>query len=335
MVIQRQIVAWYFCPVINKITAMKVSSEGIIEISKGPIVPFSVKEALVGLGLEDSDHVVLKYLGYLTDHIEIKKARFVHVIPAIYLFDRKNGVESHQFEKYELDQDVTDDLASKIATYVGKNNKVQIEFDVRDGNPLDELMQSAEASDADLVVIGKSTKRDHHGILAKNFARKVTINALVIPDRAKMALRKILVPVDFSPNSIEALRMAVAVSKCYEKPPEITALNVYELPIFQAYLVRKSLDEMRKILMEDRKAAFKSFLATYIPQEDRTRIKTDIIEQTHPGVGNFIMDYAQANKADMIVMGAKGHSKVGLLLMGSVTEKILGVTKQIPVLVVK
>ena len=335
MVILRQMAAWYFCPVTHKITTMKVSSEGIIEISRGPIAPFKINEALVGLGLGDTDDIVLKYLGYLTGHITMKVARFVHVIPAIYLFDRKDGVESYQFEKYELDQEVADDLASKISTFIAKKNNVKVEFDVRDGNPLDELMQSAEVSAADLVVIGKSTKRDHHGILAKNFARKVTSNALVIPDKAKMALRKILVPVDFSPNSIEALRSAVAVSKCYEKPPAITALNVYELPIFQTYLVRKSLSEMRKILMEDRKAAFKSFLDTYIPPEDRKRITTDIIEQTHPGVGNFIMDYAQANKTDMIVMGAKGHSKVGLLLMGSVTEKILGVTKRIPVLVVK
>ncbi len=313
---------------------MKVASQGIIEISKGPIVPFVVHEALVGLGLED-DEMVLKYLGYLAEHLEINAARFVHVIPSIDLFDRKNGVQSYQFEKYELNQKVADDLAAKISNHINKKSDVKVDFDVRDGNPLDELIQSAESAEADLVVIGKSSKRDHHGILAKNFARKVKCNALLIPDKAKLTMKKILVPVDFSPNSIEALRTAVAFSKCFAKAPTIIALNVYELPIFQAYLVRKSMDEMREILIEDRQAAFKSFLETYFEPEDRNRIKTDIIEQTHPGVGNFIMDYAEANKADLVVMGAKGHSKVGLLLMGSITEKILGVTQHIPVLVVK
>ena len=290
---------------------------------------------MVGLGLNDSDDAILKYLGYLTGHIPVKTARFVHVIPAIYLFDRKNGAESYQFEKYDLKQEAADGVAAKIATHISSKNKVAVEFDVRDGDPLDELMQSAESADADLIVIGKNTKRDHHGILAKNFARKVKSNALLVPDKAKLALRNIVVPVDFSPNSIEALRTAVAVSKCYEKPPVITALNVFEMPIFQAYLVRKSLDEMRRILMEDRQSAFRSFLDTYLLPEDRKRVKTAIVEQTHPGVGNFIMDHAVDNKADLIVMGAKGHSKIGLLLMGSVTEKILELTKRIPVLVVK
>ena len=47
------------------------------------------------------------------------------------------------------------------------------------------------------------------------------------------------------------------------------------------------------------------------------------------------MDYAYDKKADLIVMGAKGHSQVELLLMGSVTEKVLAVNESIPTLVVK
>jgi nucleotide-binding universal stress UspA family protein len=294
-----------------------------------------VERAVVGLDLEDTDDIVLKYLGFLSAHIKIEEARFVHVIPSVYLFDRKNGVESYQYEKYELDENVAKDIAIRIEQNITSTSKVKVDFDVRDGSPLDELMQSAEANDASLVVIGKSTSRDHHGILAKNFAREVNGNALLIPDKTKLILKTILVPFDFSPNSIAALRTAVAVAKCFNHPPVITALNVYELPSIQAYLFRKTVEEMRKMLLEDRIAAFKSFLDNYIPAEDRKLIQTDIIEQTHPGAGSFIMEYAETHKASLIVMGAKGHSKVGLLLMGSVTEKILGITKHIPVLVVK
>ena len=148
-------------------------------------------------------------------------------------------------------------------------------------------------------------------------------------------MRKIVVPVDFSPHSIEALRTAIAVSKCFKVPPKIVAVNVFEMPAFPAFLVRKTENEMRKLLFDDRKAAFKSFLNTYIPAEDHYRITTDIIEQTHPGVGHFVVDYAGQSKADLIVMGAKGHSKVGLLLLGSVTEKVLSLTRRVPVMVVK
>lgn len=314
---------------------MKTATEKVHKISKGLIAPFKVEQTLVGLGLDEADNVVLKYFGYFLDHVPVSAACFVHVIPAIYLFDEKNGVDSTMFDSYELDQDVANEVAKKIATEITDKHNISVEFDVRDGNPLDELMVKSEAVDADLVVIGKNTKRESHGILARNFARKVNCNALFIPDKAKMAMRKILVPVDFSPNSIEALRTAVAISKNYKIPPKIVALNIFEMPAFPAFLLRKSEEDMRQLLMEDRKAAFKSFLNTYIPAEDRQRITTDIIEQTHPGIGNYVVEYAGTAKADLIVMGAKGHSKVGLLLLGSVTEKVLTLVKREAVLVVK
>jgi nucleotide-binding universal stress UspA family protein len=54
-----------------------------------------------------------------------------------------------------------------------------------------------------------------------------------------------------------------------------------------------------------------------------------------PGIGSYIMDTVTDAGADLVVMGAKGHSHVERLLMGSVTEKVLALTTQIPVLVVK
>ena len=53
------------------------------------------------------------------------------------------------------------------------------------------------------------------------------------------------------------------------------------------------------------------------------------------GIAQYIMDYATSEEAGLIVMGAKGHSQVELLLMGSVTEKLLAINESIPTLVVK
>ncbi len=308
------------------------STTNDLNIRKGAINPFSVKQALVGLGLEEADNTVLKYLGYLARYASVNEACFVHVIPSIYLFDQKDGVDPSLFDKYELDKNLVNDVAKRIATEI---KDVKVKVDVREGSPLDELLKQAASVNANLVVIGKNTKKDSHGILARNFARRVNCNALLIPDRAKISMRKILVPVDFSPNSIEALRTAVAISKNYKRGPKIIALNIFEMPAFPAFLLRKSEEELRQVMLEDRESAFTSFLNTYIPAEDRHRITTDIAEQTHPGIGNLLVDYANKAKADLIVMGAKGHSKVGLLLLGSVTEKVFSLVKKTAVLVVK
>ena len=47
------------------------------------------------------------------------------------------------------------------------------------------------------------------------------------------------------------------------------------------------------------------------------------------------MDFAKQHNVDLIVTGAKGHSQVELLLLGSVTEKLLAINDSLPTLVVK
>ncbi len=300
----------------------------------GIIRPYHVKQALVGLSVDETDNTVLRYFGFFTEKIPTKAACFVHVIPFVQLFEEKNSQERQALENYDVSDSVVEEITSKIANEIA-SHQVKVKIEVEEGNPLDELLAKAEKLDSDLTIIGKDTGSESHGILAKNFVRKVDGDALVVPYFTKPKMEDILVPFDFSPNGIQALRMAVSMVKSMEKPASITALNVYEMPSVQAFVLRRSEEEMRNILIKDRKEAFKTFIENYIPKADQHFIKTDIIEQKHPGIGNLIMEYAEQNNKDLIVMGARGHSKIGLLLMGSVTEKVLSSTKDIPVLIIK
>ena len=56
-----------------------------------------------------------------------------------------------------------------------------------------------------------------------------------------------------------------------------------------------------------------------------------VIPRPHPDT----FDWLRAQGVDLVVMGAKGHSKVELLLLGSVTEHFLGINSRVPTLVVK
>jgi nucleotide-binding universal stress UspA family protein len=311
---------------------MDFTATAIMEPKKTSIKPYSVKNALVGLGLDESDEPMLNYVGFWSEHVPVKKAVFAHVIPTIELFEKRDNGKK---EEFQIENKTVKKVTEKIHSRIASKGKVKVSFDVLEGNPLNELLEKAGEHNADLVVIGKAAKKDIHGILAKNFARKVKSNALLVPAQAKPSLKKILVPFDFSPNSIQALRTAIAVSKCFENAPGIIALNIYELPPLQSYVIRRTDEELRALLLEDRQAAFKTYLESWFQEKDRALVKTAILEQTHPGVGSFIIEYAEDIKADLIVMGARGHSKIGLLLLGSVTEKALMLATKTPVLVVK
>lgn len=59
------------------------------------------------------------------------------------------------------------------------------------------------------------------------------------------------------------------------------------------------------------------------------------MKKEKPGISKYILEFGRKEKVDFIIMGAKGHSKVENLLMGSVTEKLLTINDSIPTLVIK
>ncbi|HKK80015.1 MAG TPA: universal stress protein, partial [Phaeodactylibacter sp.] len=139
---------------------------------------------------------------------------------------------------------------------------------------------------------------------------------------------------DFSENSIKALRTAIALNESLSEPAKITVLNVYEMPNLSVYKIQRTREQFERMLQKDHEEAMNAFLNTQVP-DYRDQLETKLIMQKTPGIAQYIMDVAEEYEGDFIVMGAKGHSKVELLLLGSVTEKLLGLNEHIPTLIVK
>lgn len=303
--------------------------------SSSAIQPFQVRQAMVALELGPTDEKILEYLDFFTKEIPTGAAYFLHVLPK---FDLLNTMMEREAEalvsNYEINDEVVSRMERKIRSRLTDDQTIHIEFDVKEGNPLEELLEDTNDVKADLVVIGQKSGVSQHGILAKNLARKAQCNVLIIPDKAKAQIRKILVPVDFSEHSVKALRTAIALNKELYEPAEIVCLNIYEVPNLSVYKIQKTKEQFQEMLEKDHSDAFHAFLNTHIP-EQKDAVQVELICREGPGVAQYIIDYASENEADLIVMGAKGHSQVELLLMGSVTEKLLAINEAIPTLVVK
>lgn len=297
------------------------------------IQPFRIEAAMVGLEMGDTDEPVLAYLNFLSEQVPIQFAHCLHVAAQFDWFSPLFGKAIEPLAgQYALSEKVSEAMYKKVRAHLGA---VKITCEVREGDPLEELIRDTEEREADLIVIGQKSKADHFGILAKKLVRKTKCNALVVPEDAKLSLKKILVPIDFSAHSIKALRTALALNKRLPVAAEILAVNVYELPDFASFKISKTQEQFEKLIEEDRMEAFEAFLNTYVPQEDRVHLHKMLCKKELPGIAHYLMDCAREEEADFIVMGAKGHSKVELLLMGSVTERLLSINKSIPTLVVK
>ena len=304
--------------------------------SSSYIEPFEIKTALTGLELANTDEVILGYLNFLKDLIPIHNMYFLHYLQPLQLF--KSFYDQGYLELLQQDA-MTAATREQMQVNVNRiftHNKVLGDFivDAQMGNPLTELITKAKELEADLTVVGQTTEHNRHSILAKRFVRRAHCNALLIPDQTKPKLTRILVPVDYSALSIKAIKTAVAITKQLEKPVPITCLSIYEIPPINWYKVQRTEQQMKKMIEQDRQTAFEALKAEHFPG-NQGNIHLELIEKIRPGIGKYIMNFAQDNQYDLIIMGAKGHSTFERLMLGSVTEQVVTLTKSIPVLVIR
>ncbi len=303
--------------------------------TESSITPMNIVQAMVGLGFDDTDSSTLRYFNFFVSQIPTTASYFLHVLPKLdlikALYEKEVEVSSGQ---YALDEEIIQRIEDRVKTGFPQEENIYVEYDVKEGDPLEELLKSAEQLKIDLLVIGQSKANNKHKILAKNLARETQNKALIIPQDSPAKISHILIPVDFSENSARALKNAVSFHKQLNASVKITCLYIYRAPSVRYF---KS-DSVRALSQQSIEAnimdGFKAFLHSNAP-EYQEKINIALVEKTQPGISHFIMNYASENGCDFLFLGAKGHSNVHRLLMGSVAEEILDTNNSIPTMIIK
>jgi nucleotide-binding universal stress UspA family protein len=139
-----------------------------------------------------------------------------------------------------------------------------------------------------------------------------------------MRLQRILVPVDFSPQSEQAAIIAVEIAGRHQAA--VTLLHVDPFPGMAAVAVEPvyippdlftglRADYDRRI--DDSFERLQAVLRTYQAPGVIVRV-----ERRTSGVTEGILEFAREWDADLIAMGSSGLSGAARLLLGSVTEKV-------------
>ena len=146
-------------------------------------------------------------------------------------------------------------------------------------------------------------------------------------DSQKTLFSKILVAIDGSDASMDAAEYAISLSKEYNNA-ELYALHVIraDVDLFGPHETSEFMTTMRN---EGEKYLNKVRLKA---NEKNIQIKTEIISSTN--IAGGIVDYAEENKIDLIVIGTRGRTGFKKLLLGSVASHVVTYA-HCPVLVVK
>ncbi len=146
-----------------------------------------------------------------------------------------------------------------------------------------------------------------------------------------MLVKRILVPIDFSPDSMSALTYAGEFAAMFKA--ELVLLHVIE-PIYYAtptdmYAVSANvttlLEEQRRMAEEQ----FKRIGAQLHKKRQRFRA---LIKTGSPS--HVITDMAKRQRGDMIIMATHGRTGLAHMFMGSVAERVVR-TAACPVLTVR
>ena len=138
-------------------------------------------------------------------------------------------------------------------------------------------------------------------------------------------MKKILVPVDFSEYSENALKVASEIVK--KQNAEIVAVHM--LGLSEAVITKEDNSMEGMFFLKLTQKRFAEFL-------DKDYLEGLTIHQTVKNYQVFseIDDVAKEHNADLIVMGSHGSSGLSEVFVGSNTEKVVR-TASVPVLVIK
>jgi nucleotide-binding universal stress UspA family protein len=144
--------------------------------------------------------------------------------------------------------------------------------------------------------------------------------------------KKILLPTDGSQGVSKAINVAVGMATEFDA--EVHVLTVIEPPtlvLFDAGLGQVLSGE--KFMEELRKAAQRIVRDTkeIIEESGHEDVETAVLEGH---TAETILEYAQKNKTDLIVMGTHGRRGLNRIILGSVAEEIVR-RSPIPVLTVR
>ncbi|MEW5766540.1 MAG: universal stress protein [bacterium] len=217
--------------------------------------------------------------------------------------------------------------ALKKAQELADKHKVLIKTVCEEGEPYERIIDLAQAENCDLIVMGRrGLKRLERVLLGSVTARVIgysPIDVLVVTKDTFVGWQRILLATDGSKYSEPATRRAIDLASSYGG--EIKVISVVDVPPEFYAESPKTVDELI--------TKTKGYVEAVKRNAEGVGVSTESFVREGESY-KVIADMAEQLKVNIIVMGSHGRTGLERLLMGSVTEKVIGHTDR-AVLVVK
>ena len=229
-----------------------------------------------------------------------------------------------------VEKEVFDDLATRSDAIKIRGLAVETVV-VRRPYPVEAILERIKETEPDLVVMGTHGRSGLRKLLLGSVASRIVLEApcpvMTVAMDAEVAegdegFDRILVPVDFNEYSEKAVEMAQAL---LAPSGRLILEHVVSSPVHPSFYAG-GVAKLFALHPELPGLIGKKLSELYQGPGEIVVTEGSIVEE--------ILETARTNKAQLIVMGTRGLSRQGYLLLGSVTERVIGHAK-VPVLAIK
>jgi nucleotide-binding universal stress UspA family protein len=207
------------------------------------------------------------------------------------------------------------------------SERVLVKTVCEEGETHERIADLADAENSDVIVMGRRGLRPVERMLVGRVTARVIGHSrkdvLVVPADATIGWKTIVLATDGSKYSAAAAERAIAFAKSYGGALKV--LSVVDVPSEFYAEAPEAVENMVRAAKEQTEEVKRRANAAGVPAETRV---------AEAEAYRAIIDLARESKADMIVIGSHGRTGIRRLLMGSVTEAVIG-HSVCPVLVVK
>jgi len=288
---------------------------------------YRYRRLLVGLSLANHDGSSIRYAAMISRPAQSEKITFLHVAGEL---DIPDELRSEYPELVEAaDAGIKQQMEKLVGEFFDGHPETRLEYEVVEGSPLVELLRRAREDEIDLIVMRKRREPSAGGTLFEKLARKSPCSVLFVPEGSKAWYTSIVVPVDFSENSADAMEVAVAFAIASKDIQEITCLHVYSVPIGY-YKTGKSYEEFGEIMKGHAENNFQEFIEGI----DLKGVSVNPLYRLEKKPSDGIEQAIKEHERCLLIMGARGRRAAAGILLGSVTEHLIKTTT-VPLLAVK
>lgn len=283
---------------------------------------------MICLDLSNIDNLLLGYIKYLNEYIDIDSIHIVHVVEDFNwdeeLLDKFPDIDNKNDQDFK--EVIKSELTEKTDNYLGDRN-ISLSINLLHGIPTQSILKEVDAVDPDLLVLGKKTQYRGQGILSRRIARFAHTPVLFVPETVTYSLSKILVPIKFSKPSAKAVSFASSFSTINDA--SVVIQHVYEYPT--QYFPYMPGNEYTKKMEKYLHQKFDKFVKNH----DLTEKECIFTPLKEGKAEDEIYNLSVQTQADLIISGARSKSNTAALLFEEQSEHMANYNFRVPLLIYK